>query len=95
LFITLLALLLKPEPLTIHIDYRKAQVSCYQPRLAWRVKLPLGQVRCQLNRQASHSSDKYFLVVFGPQGQAWAMQESEGWPLQRLQQLQETLTFTT
>lgn len=94
LLITLLALLLKPEPLAIYIDYRKAQVSCYQPRLAWRVKLPLGQVRCQLSRQASHSGDKYFLLVFGPQGQALAMQESEGWPIQRMQQLQEMLIFT-
>jgi len=87
--------LLKPEPLAIYIDYRKAQVNCYQPRIAWCIKLPLGQVRCQLSRQASHSGDKHFLVVFGPQGQAWVMQESEGWPLQRLQQLQEMLTFAT
>jgi hypothetical protein len=95
LLITLLALLLKPEPLVIYIDYRKAQVNCYQPRLAWRVRLPLGQVSCQLSLQASHSGNKHFLVVFGPQGQAWVMQESEGWPLQRLQQLQEMLTFAT
>jgi len=91
LLIALLALLLKPEPLAVCIDYQKVQVSCYQLKLPWRIRLPVSQVHYQLSRQTSHSGASHYLVAVGPQGQAWAIQESAGWPLERLRQLQETL----
>jgi hypothetical protein len=93
LLIASLALLLKPEPLVVCINYQKAQVTCYQPRLSWRIKLPLGQMNCQLSCQTSHSGNTHFLIASSSEGQAWTIQESSGWPLQQLKQLQEMLTF--
>ena len=93
LLIASLALLLKPEPLVVCINYQKAQVTCYQPRRSWRIKLPLGQMNCQLSCQTSHSGNTHFLVASGSKGQAWTIQESDGWPMQRLKQLQELLIF--
>ena len=93
LLITLLALLIKPEPFAVHVDYRSSCVTCYRLSCSWRLILPLYQLRCKLTEQSSHKGLTHFLVVSGPQGQAWAMQESNGWPLARLELLQELLIF--
>jgi hypothetical protein len=93
LLLALLALLLKPEPLAVHVDYRAGRATCYRPGLPWRISLPLHQLRCQLSEQSSHNGKTHFLVVSGARGQVWAIQESSEWPLARLQRLHELLTF--
>lgn len=95
LLLTLLALLIKPEPLAVYLDYRAGRVTCYRPAMLWRIRLPLDHVRCHLSEQSSHKGKTHFLLVSGLQGQAWAMQESSGWPLARLKLLRELLIFDT
>jgi hypothetical protein len=92
LLLALLALLLKPEPLAICFNYKAGHVTCYRPGLPWRIRLPFSQVYGCLSEQVSHSGRTHFLLVSGPHGQAWAMQESNGWPLARLEMLHELLT---
>ena len=92
LLLALVALLLKPEPLAVCFDYQAGRVTCYRPGLPWRIRLPLDQVHSCLSEQATHSGRTYFLLVSGPHGQAWAMPESDGWPLTRLEIVHELLT---